>query len=44
LPTNQIDRATRKALTSLIRPVLSATPSNPATATATATATQQQAL
>jgi hypothetical protein len=29
LPTNQIDRATRKALTSLIRPVLSATPSNP---------------
>jgi hypothetical protein len=33
LPTNQIDRATRKALTSLIRQVLSATPSYPATAT-----------
>ena len=29
MPTNQIDRATRKALTSLIRQVLSATPSNP---------------
>lgn len=33
MPTNQIDRATRKALTSLIRQVLSATPSYPATAT-----------
>ncbi|MFY8159859.1 MAG: hypothetical protein ACOVNU_00890 [Candidatus Kapaibacteriota bacterium] len=29
MPTNQIDRATRKALTSLIRQVLSATPSKP---------------
>jgi hypothetical protein len=44
LPTNQIDRATRKALTSLIRPVLSATPSNSNSNRnkQQATATQQQ--